>query len=150
MAFIDKDNLTIVTRKGPARSKSPEVVATIKVYVPAGEAKPAAPLSPVLGQHQINAMEFCKKFNELTLHYEPGLPLPVKIKKMSDNKFSIQVGRPTFYLLLWFVMNENISYSLSAPRLYDLIRILYSGVSVTDSKIVFGFLDSTRIKKIII
>ena len=43
-----------------------EVVTQIKLYVPAGQANPAPPVGPALGQHGVNIMGFCKAFNEQT------------------------------------------------------------------------------------
>ena len=52
-----------------------KVKTTLKLYCPAGAATPAPPVGPALGQHGVNIMEFCKKFNEQTKGKE-GLTLP--------------------------------------------------------------------------
>ncbi len=63
-----------------------EVVAQIKLYVPAGQANPAPPIGPALGQHGVNIMAFCKAFNEKTKGRE-GLTLPAIISVYKDKSF---------------------------------------------------------------
>ncbi|HLF17470.1 MAG TPA: 50S ribosomal protein L11 [Candidatus Omnitrophota bacterium] len=63
-----------------------EVVAQIKLYVPAGQANPAPPVGPALGQHGVNIMGFCKQFNERTKGRE-GLILPAVITVYKDKTF---------------------------------------------------------------
>src|SRR6187551_2788851 len=58
-----------------------KVVGYIKLQVPAGKANPSPPIGPALGQRGLNIMEFCKAFNAQTQGMEPGLVLPVLIKK---------------------------------------------------------------------
>ena len=60
-----------------------KVTAQIKLYVPAGQANPAPPVGPALGQHGVNIMDFCKKFNEQTKGKE-GLILPAVISVYED------------------------------------------------------------------
>src|SRR4051812_46682556 len=107
MSFIDKDNLTIVKRNKKGSSKiEAKVIAIIKLTVESGEAKPVAPIAPVLGQFQINSMEFCKRFNALTINYELGLPMEVIVYKKSDANFDIKIKPPLFNFLLWIMQNE--------------------------------------------
>ena len=67
-----------------------EVVAQIKLYVPAGQANPAPPVGPALGQHGVNIMAFCKSFNEKTKGRE-GLILPAIISVYKDKSFDFIV-----------------------------------------------------------
>ena len=64
-----------------------ELVSKIKLQVPGGQANPAPPIGPALGQHGLNIMEFCKQFNERTKD-RPGLVLPVVISVYKDKSFS--------------------------------------------------------------
>ena len=57
-----------------------KLLTQIKLQVPAGQAKPAPPVGPALGQHGVNIMEFCKQFNAKTDSMEAGLVLPVVIE----------------------------------------------------------------------
>ena len=76
-----------------------KVKATIKLYCPAGQANPAPPVGPALGQHGVNIMEFCKKFNEMSRSQE-GLTLPVVISVYEDKSFSFIVKSPPCSVLL--------------------------------------------------
>ncbi len=60
----------------------------IKLQVKAGQANPAPPVGPALGQRGLNIMEFCKAFNAATSKLEPGLPTPVIITAYSDRTFT--------------------------------------------------------------
>lgn len=75
------------------------IISTIKLYCPAGQANPAPPVGPALGQHGVNIMEFCKKFNEMTKAQE-GLLLPVVISVYEDKTFSFVVKSPPCSVLL--------------------------------------------------
>jgi len=76
-----------------------KIKATIKLYCPAGQANPAPPVGPALGQHGVNIMEFCKKFNEMSKSQE-GLVLPVVISVYEDKSFSFIVKSPPCSVLL--------------------------------------------------
>lgn len=71
-----------------------KVTAFIKLQVKAGEANPAPPVGPALGQHGVNIMEFCKTFNAQTQSVEKGLPLPVVITVYSDRSFTFVIKTP--------------------------------------------------------
>ena len=70
-----------------------EVVAQIKLYVPPGQANPAPPVGPALGQHGVNIMMFCKQFNDQTKGKE-ALPLPVIISVYKDKSFDFVIKTP--------------------------------------------------------
>ena len=76
-----------------------KVKAMIKLYCPAGAANPAPPVGPALGQHGVNIMEFCKKFNEQTKGRE-GLVLPAIITVFEDRSFTFIVKSPPVSVLL--------------------------------------------------
>src|SRR3989338_1096336 len=76
-----------------------KVKAVIKLYCPAGAANPAPPVGPALGQHGVNIMEFCKKFNEATKGKE-GLILPAIFTVFEDRSFSFIVKSPPVSVLL--------------------------------------------------
>jgi len=76
-----------------------EVVAQIKLYVPAGQANPAPPVGPALGQHGVNIMSFCKAFNEQTKGRE-GLILPAVISVYKDKTFDFIVKTPPSAVLI--------------------------------------------------
>ena len=76
-----------------------KIKALVKLYCPAGQANPAPPVGPALGQHGVNIMEFCKKFNEETKGRE-GLVLPVVLTVYEDRSFSFIVKSPPVSILL--------------------------------------------------
>ena len=76
-----------------------EKVAEIKLYVPAGQANPAPPVGPALGQHGVNIMGFCKAFNEKTKGRE-GLILPAIITVYKDKSFDFIIKSPPSSVLL--------------------------------------------------
>jgi large subunit ribosomal protein L11 len=76
-----------------------KVKAVIKLYCQAGQANPAPPVGPALGQHGLNIMEFCKQFNEKTKNQE-GLTLPVIITAYVDRTFTFIVKSPPCSVLL--------------------------------------------------
>jgi len=75
------------------------VKTQIKLQVPGGQANPAPPIGPALGQHGLNIMEFCKKFNEKTKDKQ-GITLPVVISVYEDRTFSFIVKSPPVPVLL--------------------------------------------------
>ena len=76
-----------------------KIVAQIKLYVPAGQANPAPPVGPALGQHGGNIMQFCKAFNEQTKGKE-GLILPAVISVYEDKKFDFIIKSPPSSVLI--------------------------------------------------
>jgi len=76
-----------------------EKTAEIKLYVPAGQANPAPPVGPALGQHGVNIMGFCKQFNEQTKGKE-GVILPVIISVYKDKSFDFIVKTPPTSVLI--------------------------------------------------
>jgi len=77
-----------------------EITGYIKLQIPAGQANPAPPVGPALGQHGVNIMEFCKAFNAQTQSVEKGLPLPVVITVYSDRSFTFVTKTPPASILL--------------------------------------------------
>ena len=71
----------------------------IKLQVRAGQANPAPPIGPALGQHGVNIMDFCKQFNAATQD-RMGLILPVVITVYADKSFSFIVKSPPAAVLL--------------------------------------------------
>ena len=76
-----------------------EVIASIKLQVPGGQATPSPPVGPALGQQGVNIMGFCKAFNEKTKGKE-GLVNPVIITDYSDRSFSFNTKSPPAPVLL--------------------------------------------------
>lgn len=76
-----------------------KVTGFIKLQIPAGQANPAPPVGPALGQKGVNIMEFCKQFNARTKDQQ-GLIIPVIITVFSDKSFSFITKTPPAATLL--------------------------------------------------
>jgi len=80
-------------------AKTKPIQALVKLQVPAGNATPAPPIGPALGQHGVNIMEFCKAFNARTQN-QPGLIIPVVITIFKDRSFTFITKTPPAAVLL--------------------------------------------------
>jgi len=76
-----------------------KVVGQIKLQIPAGQASPAPPVGPALGQAGVNIMDFCKAFNART-QGEPGMIIPVVITVYSDRSYTFITKTPPAAVLL--------------------------------------------------
>ena len=76
-----------------------EVVATIKVQAPGGQATPAPPIGPALGQQNVNIGQFVSQFNEATKEYN-GVPIPAVITVYADRTFTFVTKSPPAAALL--------------------------------------------------
>ena len=76
-----------------------KITGYIKLQIPAGQATPAPPVGPALGQHGVNIMEFCKTFNART-QKDQGLIIPVVITVFSDRTFTFITKTPPAAVLL--------------------------------------------------
>ena len=76
-----------------------KVSGYIKLQIPAGQANPAPPVGPALGQHGVNIMEFCKQYNAATKD-QAGLVIPVVITVYQDKSFTFVTKSPPAAVLL--------------------------------------------------
>ncbi len=76
-----------------------KVTGQIKLQIPAGQASPAPPVGPALGQAGVNIMDFCKAFNART-QSEPGMIIPVVITVYSDRSYTFITKTPPAAVLL--------------------------------------------------
>ena len=76
-----------------------KVIAIIKLQCPAGQANPAPPVGPALGQHGVNIMDFCKAFNARTQD-QPGMIIPAEITVYADRSFTFELKSPPAAVLL--------------------------------------------------
>ncbi|MGA2264851.1 MAG: 50S ribosomal protein L11 [Phycisphaerae bacterium] len=76
-----------------------KIVTKIKLQAPGGQATPAPPVGPALGQHNISPGQFVSQFNERTKEYN-GMPIPVEITVYADRTFSFIIKSPPAAALL--------------------------------------------------
>ena len=76
-----------------------KVVGQIKLQIPAGQANPAPPVGPALGQHGVNIMGFCKEYNAATKD-QAGMVIPVVITVYQDKSFTFNTKSPPAAVLL--------------------------------------------------
>ncbi len=76
-----------------------KVLTLIKLQIPGGQANPAPPVGPALGQHGVNIMEFCKAYNAQTAH-ENGRIIPVEITVFEDRSFTFITKTPPAAVLI--------------------------------------------------
>jgi large subunit ribosomal protein L11 len=76
-----------------------EILTTLKLQIPAGQANPAPPVGPALGQHGLNIQDFCSQFNEATKD-KSGDIIPVEITVYEDRSFDFKLKTPPASALL--------------------------------------------------
>ena len=76
-----------------------QITATIKIQAPGGQATPAPPIGPALGQHNVNIGQFVSQFNERTKEHN-GMPIPVVITIYGDRTFTFVTKSPPAAALL--------------------------------------------------
>ncbi len=119
-----------------------EAVAQIKLYVPAGQANPAPPVGPALGQHGVNIMMFCKSFNDKTKGKE-ALPLPVVITVYKDKSFDFIIKTPPSSALIKKAAKlakasgtagKEVIGSLTAQQVEEIARMKMDDLNTVDLK----------------
>ncbi|CAN6680619.1 hypothetical protein ACFX13_018481 [Malus domestica] len=111
------------------------VAATIRLTVPAGAARPVAPVGPALGQYRLNLMAFCKDFNARTQKYKPETPMAVIITAFKDNTFEFTVRSPS---VTWYLKKaagiesgssrpgHAVASTLSVRHVYEIAKVKQS------------------------
>ncbi len=82
-----------------------KVIKLIKLQIPAGQANPAPPVGPALGQHGVNIMDFCKAFNAATQGPSAGQITPVEISVYEDRSFTFITKTPPAAVLIKEALN---------------------------------------------
>lgn len=77
-----------------------KIVGYVKLQIVAGQANPAPPVGPALGQHGVNIMEFCKSFNAATKDMQGGTVVPVVVTVYHDKSFNFITKSPPAASLL--------------------------------------------------
>ena len=107
-----------------------EISGYVKLQIKGGQANPAPPVGPALGQRGINIMEFCKAFNDKTKSMA-GKPVPVEITVYKDKKFDFKIKSPPASFYIKEAVNlkggskepgRNIVASISKKQLEDIAK----------------------------
>jgi large subunit ribosomal protein L11 len=135
-----------------------KVKAIVKLQIPAGQANPAPPVGPALGQHGVNIMGFCKEYNERTSS-QTGSIVPVEITIFEDRSFSFITKTPPTTDLLKKAMGvekgssstgHDSAGNLSREKLREIAEVKAKDLSAYDieaaEKIVAGTAKSMGIK----
>lgn len=116
-----------------------KVVGQIKLQIAAGQANPAPPVGPALGQHGVNIMGFCKEFNARTKD-QPGMIIPVVITVFQDKSFTFITKSPPAAVLLKKaagiasgskVPNKEKVGKVTRKQILDIVKIKQSDLNAT-------------------
>ena len=117
-----------------------KITGYIKLQLPAGEATPAPPVGPALGQHGVNIMEFCKAFNAQT-QQENGRITPVEITVYEDRSFTFITKTPPAAVLIKMALgiesgsdapNRNKVATLSRDQLRQIAETKMPDLNAND------------------
>ena len=127
-----------------------EIVAQIKLQIPAGQANPAPPVGPALGQQGVNIMAFCKEFNATT-QKQAGDILPVVITVYKDKSFTFITKSPPAAILIKKALgiaagskepNKVKVGTLTKKQVADIVKIKMKDLNARDEaaacKIIAG------------
>ena len=128
-----------------------EVTAIVRLQIPAGQANPAPPVGPALGQHGVNIMGFCKEFNAAT-QKEAGSILPVVISIYKDKSFTFITKSPPAAVLL--KKAANIATASKEPnrikvgkvtrkQVMDIIKIKKNDLNAKTDEAAFRMISGT-------
>ena len=135
-----------------------EISGFIKLQIKGGQANPAPPVGPALGQRGVNIMEFCKAFNDKTKSLA-GKPVPVIITVYKDKKFDFVIKSPPASHFIKEAVKlksgskepgRNIVASISKKQLEDIAKMKMEDLNAHDieeaSKIIAGSARSMGIE----
>lgn len=128
-----------------------EVAKTLKLQIPAGQANPAPPVGPALGQAGVNIMDFCKEFNAKT-QGQSGDVLPVVISVYADKSFTFVTKKPPAAILLKKAANiasgsgepnkEKVA-TLTRAQLLEVVKIKIEDLNTNDEEMACRILAGT-------
>jgi large subunit ribosomal protein L11 len=128
-----------------------EVTALVKLQLKAGQANPAPPVGPVLGQHGVNIMEFCKQFNART-QASLGQVTPVVLTVYKDRSFTFEIKTPPVSFLIKkalgiesgsAVPNKTKVGKLKRSTAYEIARTKIVDLNANDEDAAFRIVAGT-------
>ena len=123
----------------------------IKLQIPAGQANPAPPVGPALGQHGVNIMAFCKEFNAKTKD-QPGMIIPVVITVFADKSFAfITKSSPASALLKKAAgitagskePNKEKVGKVTRKQVLEIVKIKMKDLNATSEEAAFRIVSGT-------
>ena len=128
-----------------------KVVGQVKLQIPAGQANPAPPVGPALGQQGVNIMAFCKEFNAATKE-QAGLVIPVVITVYQDKSFTFITKSPPAAILLKKAAgiasgsktpNKDKVGKVTRKQVLDIVKMKMKDLNATDEEAGFRVVAGT-------
>ena len=128
-----------------------KVTGIIKLQIPAGQANPAPPVGPALGQHGVNIMGFCKEFNAATKG-DAGLVIPVVITVYQDKSFTFITKSPPASILLKKaagitagskVPNKDKVGKVTRKQVMEIVKMKKNDMNATSDEAAFRVVSGT-------
>ena len=128
-----------------------KITGMIKLQIPAGQANPAPPVGPALGQHGVNIMAFCKEFNAKTKD-QPGMIIPVVITVFADKSFTFITKSPPASVLLKKAAgitagskepNKEKVGKVTRKQVLEIVKIKLKDMNATNEEAAFRIVSGT-------
>jgi large subunit ribosomal protein L11 len=128
-----------------------KVVGQIKLQIPGGQANPAPPVGPALGQQGVNIMAFCKEFNAAT-KADAGMVIPVVITVFADKSFTFITKSPPASVLLKKaagitvgskVPNKEKVGKVTRKQVLDIIKLKQKDMNASNEEAAFRVISGT-------
>src|SRR6188474_2732735 len=128
-----------------------KVVGQVKLQIPAGQANPAPPVGPALGQQGVNIMAFCKEFNAATKE-QAGLVIPVVITVYQDKSFTFITKSPPASVLLKKAAgiasgsktpNKEKVGKVTRKQILDIVKLKLKDMNATNEEAAFRVVAGT-------
>src|SRR6266511_2721024 len=128
-----------------------KIVGQIKLQIPAGQANPAPPVGPALGQQGVNIMAFCKEFNASTKE-QAGMVIPVVITVFQDKSFTFITKSPPASVLLKKAAgiasgsktpNKEKVGKVTRRQVLDIVKLKMKDMNATNEEAAFRVIAGT-------
>jgi large subunit ribosomal protein L11 len=128
-----------------------KITGIIKLQIPAGQANPAPPVGPALGQHGVNIMAFCKEYNAKTKD-QPGMIIPVVITVYQDKSFTFITKSPPASVLLKKAAGVTVGAKepnkekvgkVTRKQVLDIVKIKMKDMNATSEEAAFRVVAGT-------
>ena len=128
-----------------------KIMTVIKLQIPAGQANPAPPVGPALGQHGVNIMEFCKAYNATTMN-QLGQIVPVEITVYEDRSFTFVTKTPPASRLILEAAgiekgsgepNRKIVATISRDKVRDIAQVKLPDLNTNDIEAAARIIEGT-------